>query len=97
MAVLIPLAVNTALVYALHGYSIAVEQAGRRWVSQIPGATVTGVDASWRGFTLNVRSPAELPPVSQLTGDLADELPTGLPVTVVTTQGRTIEGPRPAG
>ncbi len=91
LVVVVPLALNTGFVYLLHWYSTKVEHAGRVWVAPIPGAEVIGVDASPQGFTLNIRSPQDLPPVSELMNQLKGELPPFLPITVDTTVGRSID------
>ncbi len=89
--VVVPLTLNTAFVYLLHWYSGKVEDAGRVWLAPVLGAEVIGVDASPRGFTLNIRTPQEPPPVSELMAQLKGELPPFLPITVDTTVGRTID------
>jgi uncharacterized hydrophobic protein (TIGR00271 family) len=89
--VVIPLAANTGFVYLLHWYSSKIEHAARVWVAPIPGAEVIGVDVSAEGFTVNVRTPQEPPPVSDLLRRLEGEVPPLLPITVDTTIGRSID------
>jgi uncharacterized hydrophobic protein (TIGR00271 family) len=87
----LPLAANTAFVYALDVLSQRVEHAGRVWIAPIPGAEVVGVDASAQGFTLNVRVPQDPPPVSELMDSLVGEVPSIFEITVDTTTGRRID------
>ncbi|NHA69382.1 DUF389 domain-containing protein [Phycicoccus flavus] len=98
LVVLVPLGVNTALVFYLADLGDRVDQGARRWVSTIPGAEVTSVDTETAGFTVNVRSPLDPPPTSELLADLRDAgVPAFFDVTVELTTGRRTEaGPIPA-
>lgn len=90
----LPLAFNTVFVFALHAYTARIEHAARVWIAPIPGAEVTGVDASAQGFVVRVRTPQEPPPVAELMEQIADEVPVAVPLPVVvdTTVGRTLDG-----
>ena len=43
VAVLVPLALNTATVLLLHGWTQAIHRAAAEWAQRIPGAEVTDV------------------------------------------------------
>ena len=90
----VPLAVNTAVVYAIHVYTARIQDAAEKWIAPVPGAEVTGVDFSARGFVVDVRSPQEPPPVADLMTRIADDLPVPLPLPVVVdvTVGRSLDG-----
>ncbi len=90
----VPLAVNTAIVYAIHVYTARIQHAAEVWIAPVPGAEVTGVDFSARGFVIDVRTPQEPPPVAELMTRIADDLPVAVPLPVVvdTTVGRSLDG-----
>ena len=87
----VPLALNTALVYLLDQWSTTIEHAATVWVAPIPGAEVSSVEASPRGFVVSIRSPQEPPPVGELMDRLAGEIPLPFPVVVDVTIGRGVD------
>jgi uncharacterized hydrophobic protein (TIGR00271 family) len=94
--VLIPLFANTAATYLLFRYTDAVAAAAKAWVSDVPGATVTGVANHGLSMTIEVQTADELPPTSALLSDLQSTVPDVVGITVSSTQGQVIEL-RPAG
>jgi len=85
-----PLAGNTIAILLVHTWTETVEEEARRWVEPVSGAEVLGVDAALSGFTVNIRSPQDPPPASELLGALEGKVP-GIPVIVDTTVGRSTD------
>jgi uncharacterized hydrophobic protein (TIGR00271 family) len=94
LLVALPLAANTAIVYALHLYTARIEHAARVWIAPVPGAEVIGVDTTAQGFVVSVRTPQEPPPVGELMDRIRAEVPLAVPLPVVvdTTVGRSLQG-----
>ncbi|MFG2296424.1 DUF389 domain-containing protein [Streptomyces sp. NPDC048603] len=96
-AVLLPLAVNTVTTVLLNVWTYRAKSAAERWLSQSPGAAVTSVDAQSKTLYVHVRSPGDLPPVSDLLSDLEGQLPAGISVVVDTTLGQQITAGKVGG
>ncbi|MFD0259089.1 DUF389 domain-containing protein [Kitasatospora indigofera] len=91
------LAANTAGNVLVNLWTSRTADAADAWLAGTPGASVISVQAQSRTLYIQVRSPVELPPVDQLLADLVGEVPDGVPVVVVTTQGRQIQAGRVGG
>ncbi|GAA4399694.1 DUF389 domain-containing protein [Fodinibacter luteus] len=91
VAVLVPLAANTAGVILLHSWSAQVHTAAEDWVAGVPGSEVTSVGFGSGTFRIDVRTPADLPPTQSLLVALDDALPAGFGVVVDTTYGEEVE------
>lgn len=91
LLVVIPLGLSTAANYLVAAWENRVKQVAADWAAAEPGATVTSVRTEARTFHVSVRTPAGLPPVSELLARLDGVVPDGSPVVVETTQGRTID------
>jgi uncharacterized hydrophobic protein (TIGR00271 family) len=91
VAVLVPLAANTALVLVLHSWTARVQGAAEEWVSPVAEAEVTDVEFTSRSFVIDVRTPGELPPTDDLMRAVEEVLPAGFGVVVDTTRGEQIE------
>lgn len=91
VAVLVPLAANTAVVLALHAYTERVKGIATQWVAEQPGTEVTGVAFTSGAFRIDVRTPGTLPPTDTLLDALDEALIGTFPVVVDTTYGEEIE------
>jgi uncharacterized membrane protein len=74
--VLIPLLANTAATYLLFHYANAVAAAAKEWISDVPGATVTGVANHGVSMTIDVQTTDQLPPTSALLSTCRARSPT---------------------
>lgn len=91
VAVLLPLAANTALVLVLHAWTERVQTVAEEWVAGIPGTEVTGVDFASGTFRIDVRTPGALPPTDPLLEALDGVVLGAFPVVIDTTYGEEIE------
>ena len=89
--VLIPLFANSAATYLLFRYTNAAAAAAKTWVSNDPGATVTGVTNHGLSMTIDVQTSGELPPTSTLLSDLQRTVPDFVGITVTSTRGQVVE------
>jgi uncharacterized hydrophobic protein (TIGR00271 family) len=89
--VVLPLVANTVFTYVTSVISHRVELAAEAWIAPIPGASVQSVDFASSTVVIDVQTPGELPPTSDLLEDLRDELPDGIPVVVTTNVGQRFE------
>jgi uncharacterized hydrophobic protein (TIGR00271 family) len=95
VAVLVPLAVNTALVLVLHSWSGRIQTAAEGWLAGTPQAQVTDVQFSSSAFRVEVRvPPGELPPTDDLLRALDGQVPDGLVIVVDTTYGEEVDAGR---
>jgi uncharacterized hydrophobic protein (TIGR00271 family) len=85
--VAVPLAVNTALAFALAVVEQRVWDATDAWLAPVPGAEVTGVEVSGTELRLDIRTPGDLPDVTDLLTALDGIAPAGLHVVVETSLG----------
>lgn len=93
---IVPLAGNTVATYLLNRYANQAAQATARWLSSVPGATVSGVSTHGLSLTIAVQSPTKLPPTSPLLSALDGLVPGFVGITVSVTNGQEI-GVRSAG
>ena len=92
VAVLVPLALNTALVLLLHSWSGRIQTVAEDWLSGNPKAEVTDVQFTSRSFRIEVRvPPGDLPPTDELLRALDGEVPDGLAIVVDTTYGDEVD------
>lgn len=91
LAVMLPLAANTALVLVLHVWTERVQAIATEWVADVPGAEVTGVDFESGTFRIDVRTTDELPPTDTLLQSLDGVVLGEFPVVIDTTYGSVIE------
>jgi uncharacterized membrane protein len=92
VAVLVPLAVNTALVLVLHSWSGRIQAAAEGWLADTPAAQVTDVQFSSSAFRVEVRvPPGKLPPTDDLLRALDGQVPDGLVIMVDTTYGEEVD------
>ena len=92
VAVLIPLALNTALVLLLHSWTGQIQTVAESWLSGIPQAEVTEVQFAASSFRIEVRvPPGDLPPTEELLEQLDGVVPDGLAIVVDTTYGEEID------
>ncbi|MFL6079403.1 MAG: TIGR00341 family protein [Ornithinibacter sp.] len=92
VAVLVPLALNTALVVLLHSWTSTIETVAQGWLSGIPSAEVTDVQFTSRSFRIQVRvPPGELPPTDQLLRDVDTVIPGRFAIVVDTTYGEDVD------
>jgi uncharacterized hydrophobic protein (TIGR00271 family) len=92
VAVMIPLAINTALVLVLHTWTTRIQTVADDWVAGVAEAEVTDVEFTASSFRINVRvRPGELPPTDELMRALDGQVPDGLPIVVDTTYGEEID------
>ena len=91
VAVLVPLALNTALVILLHTWTGNIQQVAETWLSAVPAAEVTDVTFTTRSFVIDVQVPPdELPPTDDLLTALHGEVPDGFDIVLVTTYGEEV-------
>ncbi|MEU4078032.1 hypothetical protein DEJ45_05005 [Streptomyces venezuelae] len=67
------------------------------WLAASPGASVVDVSAQSRTLYIQARTPGDLPPVETLLADLEGQIPDGVPVVVVTSEGRQVQAGRVGG
>lgn len=91
VAVMLPLAANTALVLVLHVWTERVQAIATEWVADVPGAEVTGVDFESGTFRIDVRTTDDLPPTDTLLDALDGVVLGEFPVVIDTTYGSVIE------
>jgi hypothetical protein len=91
VAVLVPLALNTALVILLHSWTASIQRVATTWLAPVPAADVTDVTFTSRSFVIDVQAPPDqLPPTSELLRALDGEVPDGFDIVVVTTYGEEV-------
>ncbi|MFB7943336.1 DUF389 domain-containing protein [Kitasatospora phosalacinea] len=90
-AVGVLLAASTAGTVLVHLWTSHTQAAAADWLAATPGAQVTDVQARSRTLYATVRTPGDLPPVDTLLTALHGQVPDGVPVVGVTTEGRSIE------
>ena len=91
LLVLLPLAVNTAVVAGLHVWTERIRVVAGEWVAAVPGAEVTDVRFASGRFRVDVRTPEDLPPAEQLLSALSGVVPDGFGLVVHTTVGDIVE------
>lgn len=91
LAVIIPLAVNTAITVALSVWTQQVQQQAAIWVSTVPGATVDSVAFAWPTVTVHITTPGPVPDTQQLVTDLNGKVPQGVEVVVSTSVGQQLD------
>ncbi|MCX5417596.1 DUF389 domain-containing protein [Streptomyces sp. NBC_00059] len=96
-AVLLPLGANTMTTVLLETWTSRTRSTAERWLSDTPGASVTSVDARSRTLYVHVRGPGDLPPITDLLGDLEGQIPDGVPIVVDTTRGEQITAGKVGG
>ncbi|MDM7853911.1 hypothetical protein [Cellulomonas alba] len=80
--VALPLAINTAFVYAVAVIDQRVERAAEAWLAGVEGAVLTQVSFSGSTIEVDVRVPGPLPDTSTLLDSLAGQVPSGTPLVV---------------
>ncbi len=91
VAVLVPLALNTALVILLHSWTSNIQRVTEAWLSSVPEAVVTDVTFTSRSFVIDVQvPPGQLPPTQDLLSALHGEVPDGLAIVLDTTYGEEV-------
>jgi len=96
VAVMLPLAANTAFVLVLHLWTERVEAIATEWAADVPGAEVTGVDFESGTFRIDVRTTEDLPPTDTLLEALDGVVLGEFPVVIDTTYGSVIDVGTPA-
>jgi uncharacterized hydrophobic protein (TIGR00271 family) len=92
VAVLVPLALNTALILLLHSWTGRVQDVAETWLAGVPEADVTGVTFASSSFRIEVRVPPDdLPPTDALLRALDGQVPDGLSIVVDTTYGEEVD------
>jgi uncharacterized hydrophobic protein (TIGR00271 family) len=91
VAVLVPLALNTALVVLLHTWTGNIQTVAEAWLSSVPEAVVTDVSFTSRSFVIDVQVPPDqLPPTADLLSALHGEVPDGFSIILDTTYGEEV-------
>jgi len=90
VAVLVPLALNTATVLLLHGWTQAIHRAAAEWAQRIPGAEVTDVQFSANAFRISLRAPETVVSTDGLLQAVDAVVPSGLAIVLDTTYGEEI-------
>ncbi|MEU3092228.1 DUF389 domain-containing protein, partial [Streptomyces massasporeus] len=89
--VFVPLTANTVVTLLLDTWTGRTKDAAQQWLADVPGASVTSVDAASRTMYVHVRTPGDLPPVQSLLDRLEGQIPDGIPVVVDTSRGQRID------
>lgn len=83
VVIAVPLAANTAAVYAIDRYSTEVQNAAAQWLGSTPDATVTSVHFnSPTDVQIDIRHTGDLPSYSDLLDRLHGVIPDGIAVRV---------------
>jgi uncharacterized hydrophobic protein (TIGR00271 family) len=83
VVIAVPLAANTAAVYAINRYSADVGSTAAQWLTSTPGATITSVDFdSPTDVRIEIRHTGDLPSYSDLLDRLHGVIPDGITVHV---------------
>ena len=91
VAVLVPLALNTALVILLDTWTGNIQAVAESWLASVPAADVTDVTFTSRSFVIDVQAPPnDLPPTDDLLAALHGEVPDGFDIVLVTTYGEEV-------
>ncbi len=91
VAVLVPLALNTALVILVQIWTGNIQAVAESWLASVPAAEVTDVTFTSRSFVIDVQVPPdELPPTDDLLTALHGEVPDGFDIVLVTTYGEEV-------
>jgi uncharacterized hydrophobic protein (TIGR00271 family) len=85
--VLVPLAASTTLTYILAGWQSRVEQVAADWVSSVPGAAVDRVDFDGLTYTIQIRTPGEVPSTADLLARINGVVLDTFGINVATTYG----------
>lgn len=91
LVVLVPLAGNTAVTYAVGVWSQRIRAEAQGWLGATAGARVEGVDLVSTTFRVRVRAPSELPPVGELAARLRQQVPGGFSIVVSSVVGQESE------
>ncbi len=92
VAVLVPLALNTALVVLLHTWTGNIQTVAGEWLASVPGAEVTDVTFTSRSFVIDVQVPPDaLPPTQDLLSALNGVVPGGFDIVLDTTYGEELD------
>ncbi|MFK0017309.1 TIGR00341 family protein [Streptomyces sp. NPDC091027] len=96
-AVGVLLVANTAATVLVQLWTTRATNSADEWLAASPGASVVNVSAQSRTLYIQVRTPGDLPPVEALLADLQGQIPDGVPVVVVTNEGRQVQAGRVGG
>ena len=91
VVVTVPLIANTTATYLINVWTNRVQTVATQWVSQVPGASISGVEVVSSEVYVNVQTTGDVPPVDELTSSLAGQIPDGIPVVVTTSLGEEID------
>ncbi len=91
VVVAVPLIANTTATYLINVWTNRVQTVATQWVSQVPGASINGVEVASREVYVNVQTTGDVPPVDELTSSLAGQIPDGISVVVTTSLGEEID------
>ncbi|MFF4874203.1 DUF389 domain-containing protein [Streptomyces sp. NPDC000961] len=96
-AVGVLLVANTAATVLVQMWTTRAASSTTKWLAASPGASVVNVSAQSRTLYIQVRTPGNLPPVEALLADLEGQIPDGVPVVIVTNEGRQVQAGRIGG
>jgi uncharacterized hydrophobic protein (TIGR00271 family) len=80
--VIVPLAANTVLTYAVAVWSDRIQATAGQWIAAVPGAKVESVNLVSGTFYVHVKTPGAIPPVGDLITGLRGKVPNSLAVVV---------------
>lgn len=89
--VIVPLVTNTVANVVVTVMTQRVQNTTAQWLLSVPGAQVESVDFASSKVRITVQTPNDLPSTDELLAALNDDLPSGIPVVLVTTVGEDIE------
>ena len=78
VVVAVPLIANTTATYLINVWTNRVQTVATQWVSQVPGASISGVEVVSSEVYVNVQTTGDVPPVDELTSSLAGQIPDGI-------------------
>lgn len=89
--VFIPLAANTLGHAFISIWTTNATAAADDWAARTPGTTVDSVEVTANTVTVSVRAPSALPDLQGLLDSLDGQVPNGMNVVVVSTEGERVE------
>ena len=87
----IPLLMNTVGNFIVSVLIGRAQDAADQWISGTDGGQIQSVDFVANELHIQVQVPADLPETNSLLSNLSDELPSGIPVIVNSSQGSTVK------
>jgi len=92
IAVAVPIAFNSVALFLINQWTTAVRETATAWISQTPGAEIESTKWEGRLLVVTVRSPHQLPSVSELERSVyRDDIPSAVKLSVIHEVGARLE------